>query len=167
MEALWRATEGLLFQSWIPGSAWRTWVLRWFGAEVGEGVVIKPHVKIKFPWKLSIGDNSWIGERVWLDNLDKVTIGNDCCLSQGAYLCTGNHRWDQGTFDLVTGPIVIRDHCWIGAMSKISPGVICGEGAVLAMGSLASSNLEQWHLHGGIPAKVMKVRPVTKNTADD
>jgi len=159
VEALWRAVEGLLFQSWLPGSGWRVALLKLFGADLGQGVVIKPHVNIKFPWKLSIGDNSWIGERVWIDNLAEVHIGKNCCLSQGVYLCTGNHRWDLDSFDLVISPIHIEDHCWIGAMAQIAPGVFCGEGAVLAMGSTASANLEQWHIYRGVPAKAMGERP--------
>lgn len=159
MEALWQTIAGIFFQSWIPGSAWRVAILRLFGARVGKGVVIKAHARIKFPWKLSIGDYSWIGESVWIDNLAEVHIGKNCCLSQGAYLCTGNHRWDLDSFDLVTSPIVIEDQCWIGAMAQIAPGVICREGSVLSMGSLASSNLEPWHIHSGSPALAIKKRP--------
>jgi len=165
-EALWRSMEGLFFRSWIPGSTWRVWLLRLFGAGVGKGVIIKPHVKIKFPWKLSIGDNSWIGEAVWIDNLAEVSIGKNCCLSQGAYLCTGNHRWDLDTFNLVTSPIRIEDHCWIGAMAQIAPGVVCEEGAVLTMGSLASANIEQWHIHSGTPAQAVRSRSKSKKIAD-
>jgi hypothetical protein len=102
---------------------------------VGTGVVIKPHVRVKFPWKLYIGDHSWIGESVWIDNLAQVTIGSNCCISQGAYLCTGSHRWDRDTFDLVTKPIVIEDQCWVGAMARVAPGgdeapVLCSPAAL-------------------------------------
>jgi putative colanic acid biosynthesis acetyltransferase WcaF len=159
VEALWRATEGLLFKSWIPGSSWRVGLLRIFGANLGKGVVIKPYVKVKFPWKLTVGDHSWIGEEVWIDNLAEVTIGKHCCLSQGAYLCTGSHRRDLDTFDLVTHPIYIEDHCWIGAKTQIAPGVTCGEGSVLSMGSMASSDLEKWQIHQGAPAVPVGQRP--------
>lgn len=167
VEALWRAVEGLLFSSWIPGSAWRAALLRFFGAKVGRGVVIKPRVKIKFPWKLKIGKHSWIGEQAWIDNLAEVEIGSHCCISQGVYMCTGNHRWDRHSFDLVTKPIRVEDHCWIGAKAKISPGVICHSGAVLTIGSIATSHLKQWHIHAGNPARPIKVRPVSGTLADD
>jgi len=121
--------------------------------------VVKPYVRVKFPWKLSIGDHSWIGERAWIDNLAEVRIGAHCCLSQGAYLCTGNHRWDRDAFDLVTGPICIEDHCWIGARASVAPGVTCGEGAVLAMGSVAVHDLRAWHVHRGCPAQEDRPRP--------
>jgi putative colanic acid biosynthesis acetyltransferase WcaF len=163
-EALWQTLAGIFIQSWIPGSAWRVGILRLFGARIGKGVVIKPHAKIKFPWKLSIGDHSWIGESVWIDNLADVRIGKNCCLSQGAYLCTGNHRWDRDSFDLVTNPIVIEDHCWIGARAQVAPGVNCKEGAVLAMGCLATADLEQWRIHSGSPAQATKQRTPTTKT---
>ena len=115
VETAWRIAEGLLLNSFLPGSAWRAALLRVFGASIGKGVVIKTHVRVKFPWKLSIGEHSWVGESVWIDNLTDVHIGNHCCISQGAYLCTGNHRWDRETFDLEARPIRIEDHCWIGA----------------------------------------------------
>src|SRR5258708_7155090 len=82
IEALWIACSALLFGTWVPGSNWRRALLRMFGAEIGRGVGIKPFVKIKFPWRLFVGDFSSIGERVWIDNLAMVTIGPNCTLSQ-------------------------------------------------------------------------------------
>lgn len=158
VEACWRAVEGLLFNSWLPGSGWRAWLLRRFGAIVGQGVVIKPHVRVKFPWKLSIGDHSWIGERVWIDNLAQVTIGSNCCISQGAYLCTGSHRWDKDTFDLETKPIVIEGECWVGAMARIAPGVRIGQGAVLTLGAVVAGELDGGYVYGGHPAVALRPR---------
>jgi putative colanic acid biosynthesis acetyltransferase WcaF len=160
VEACWRIVEGLLFNSWLPGSGWRTGLLRAFGAQVGQGVVIKPHVRVKFPWKLHIGDHSWIGESVWIDNLAEVRIGSNCCISQGAYLCTGSHRWDKETFDLETKPIVIEDQCWVGAMARVGPGVTMRAGAVLTMGSIATSSLESWQVSSCAPAVPVRGRAV-------
>lgn len=159
VEALWVAVGGLLFSSWIPGSAWRAWLLRAFGAHVGTGVVIKPRVRITFPWKLQVGDHSWIGEQVWIDNLDQVAIGSHCCISQRAYLCTGSHRWDLPTFDLVTRPIRIADHCWLAAHCRVAPGVAVEEGAVLTFASVAFNDLSAWTIHHGNPAQAVKPRP--------
>jgi putative colanic acid biosynthesis acetyltransferase WcaF len=157
-EALWRIVEGLLVGSWIPGSAWRATLLRLFGAGIGRGVVVKPHVRVKFPWKLTIGDHSWIGEGVWIDNLAEVTIGSHCCISQGAYLCTGSHRWDKETFDLETKPIVIGDECWVGAMAVVAPGCKMSKGAVVTMKSLATGSLEPCSIYSGVPAKRKQTR---------
>jgi len=158
VEACWRVFEGLLLNSWLPGSAWRVALLRAYGASIGAGVTIKPHVRVKFPWKLTIGDHSWVGESVWIDNLEQVSIGAHCCISQGAYLCTGSHRWDRQTFDLETRPIMIADQCWVGAMAKIAPGVVMAEGAVLTMNSVAVNELTAWHIHSGQPAIPIKPR---------
>ena len=103
-ELVWIVLSGLLVASWLPGSGWRTFLLRLFGARIGQGVVIKPHVSIKFPWRLIVGNHVWIGERVWIDNLAEVAIGSNSCISQGAYLCTGSHDWSDSRFGLVTRP---------------------------------------------------------------
>lgn len=147
VEALWVGVAGLSFSSWIPGSAWRRTLLRVFGAQVGAGVVIKPRVRVKFPWKLRIGEYSWIGESVWIDNLDQVSIGAHCCISQGVYFCTGNHRYDRQTFDLVTASIVVEDQCWVAAMVRLAPGTRVRAGAVLAMGLQASGEYETNTIH--------------------
>ena len=90
-----------------PSSKFKRWLLRVFGATVGAGVVIKPGVKVKHPWKLRVGDNVWIGEDAWIDNLGDVDIGPNACISQGAYLCTGNHNWTDPAFGLVVKDIRI------------------------------------------------------------
>jgi len=87
-----------------------------------------------------------------------VSIGNNCCISQGAYLCTGSHRWDKETFDLETRPIMIEDHCWVGAMARVGPGLTIGEGVVLMMGSTATSSLAPGWVYGGNPALALKLR---------
>ena len=127
-----------------------------FGAKVGVGVVIKPSVSIKYPWFLSIGNHVWIGEKVWIDNLTDVTIGNNVCLSQGVLLLTGNHNYIQPTFDLMVGKIVLEDGVWLGAQSVVCPGVTCKSHAVLSVGSVATKNLEPFSIYQGNPA--VKVR---------
>ena len=133
-------------------------LLRMTGASVGAGVVIKPRVTIKYPWKLTVGDNSWIGEQVWIDNLDQVTIGAHVCISQGALLLCGNHDYKKPTFDLITGPIVLENGVWIGAKASVGPGVTCGSYSVLAMGSVATKNLEEWIVYQGNPALAVRQR---------
>ncbi len=135
-------------------------ILRLFGAEIGRGVVVKSGVRVKYPWKLKIGDDSWIGENVWIDNLAEVKIGINSCLSQGAYLCTGSHDWSKDSFDLIAKPIVVGDSVWIGAKAQIAPGVIVGEGAVLTLGSVAVKNLDPWSINQGNPARQIKIREI-------
>jgi putative colanic acid biosynthesis acetyltransferase WcaF len=159
VELLWVLASSLFFASWIPGSRPRVAVLRLFGADVGTGVVIKPRVKIKFPWKLKVGDHSWIGEDVWIDNLASVHVGNHCCISQGAYLCTGSHDWSKDTFDLKVGAITLQDGVWIAARAVVAPGVTAGAGAVLGLGSVATGDLAPSTVYLGAPAREIRKRP--------
>jgi putative colanic acid biosynthesis acetyltransferase WcaF len=133
-------------------------VLRAFGAKIGRGVVIKPQVKITFPWKLEIGDFVWLGEECWLLNLDRIIIGSNVCISQRAFLCTGNHNYRLKTFDLIVKPISIEDGAWLGAGCWVGPGVKIGSHAVLAAGSLMTSDMEPWGIYQGNPAAFIKQR---------
>jgi len=157
-EALWLLCEALLVSSWIPGSRHRVWLLRLFGARIGRGVVIKPRVQVKFPWRLNVGDYSWLGEGVWVDNLAQVTVGRHCSISQGAYLCTGTHDWSKEGFDFDARPIVLEDKVWLCAKSCVGPGVTVREGAVLTMGSFAAHELAAWHVYQGVPARPVRER---------
>lgn len=158
IEALWWVIQAALVRSWIPGTAHRRYLLRVFGAQIGEGVIIKPGLRVKFPWRLQIGNHTWIGEDVWIDNLAHVEIGSHCCISQGAYLCTGSHDWSSRRFDLIVKPIAIENHAWVCAKSLVAPGVTIREGAVLSLGSVATGDLDSWGLYGGVPAKWIKAR---------
>ncbi|WP_287328824.1 WcaF family extracellular polysaccharide biosynthesis acetyltransferase [Mesorhizobium sp.] len=158
IEVLWTLLSALFVSSWLPGSAHRRFLLRLFGANIGDGVVIKPGVRVKFPWRLTVGTDTWIGEEVWIDNLATVFIGDNCCLSQGAYLCTGSHDWNSPTFDLKTRKIQVDNGAWIAAKAVVGPGVTVGEGAVLTICSVATSNLAAWTIYRGNPALVVASR---------
>ncbi|MDJ0922060.1 MAG: WcaF family extracellular polysaccharide biosynthesis acetyltransferase [Henriciella sp.] len=160
VELVWIVVSVLLFRSPLPGSGWRRSLLRLFGAKISDGVVIKPNVRIKFPWRLSVGAHSWIGEDVWIDNLAMVTIGESACLSQAAYLCTGSHDWAIESFDLITEPITLEDKSWVAAKAVVAPGVTIKEGAVLALGSVAHKDLEPWTVYVGNPAEPVRPRAV-------
>lgn len=134
--------------------------LRLFGAKIGKGVVIKPHINIKYPWKLSMGNHCWIGEGVWIDNLNEVTIEDHVCISQGAFLLCGNHNYKKQGFDLMTAPIVLKEGSWVGAKSIIGPGVTLESHSVLALGSVTSDDLEAFGIYRGNPAVKIKVRTI-------
>ena len=137
-------------------------LLRLFGASIARGVIIKPHVQIKYPWNLSIGAHSWIGEHVWIDNLDQVSIGSNVCISQGALILSGNHDYSKSSFDLMVKPIMIEDGAWVGAKSTITQGVNMGSHAVLSVGSVASQDMDPYGIYRGNPAAKVKDRTVNK-----
>lgn len=157
--ALWYVLNAFLFNSYyFPFYGIKRTLLRLFGAKIGHSVVIKPKVNIKYPWKLSIGHYSWIGEEVWLDNLDELQIGNNVCISQGALLLSGNHDYRKASFDLITKPIVIEDGAWIGARAMLTQGVKVGKNAILTVASVASSDLEANSVYRGNPAVLVRSR---------
>ena len=158
VECLWLILDAVLVRSRIPGSKHRRLILRAFGAKIGKRVLFKPGVRIKFPWRLEIANDSWIGEDVWIDNLGLVQIGENCCISQGAYICTGNHNWTVPTFNLIVRPVKIEDNAWIASQTIVGPGVVVGTGAVLSLGSVATSDLEPWGVYQGSPATLVKRR---------
>jgi putative colanic acid biosynthesis acetyltransferase WcaF len=158
-QILWYIVNTVVFKTYLfPFSELKTWLLGIFGARIGWNINIKPSVNIKYPWKLSIGNNTWIGENVWIDNLDEVVVGSNVSISQGALLLCGNHNYKKESFDLITGKIILEDGVWIGAMSIVCPGVTCKSHAVLSAGSVAANDLEPYGIYQGNPAVLIRQR---------
>lgn len=158
-QLLWYFTNVVFFMNPLnPVSSFKCFLLKCFGAKLGKGVVIKQSVNIKYPWKLTIGDYTWIGEQVWIDNLADITIGCSVCLSQGAMLLTGNHDYTKTTFDLVVKPIKLEDGVWIGAQAMVCPGITCYTHAVLAAKSVATRSLDAYTIYQGNPAVAVRKR---------
>lgn len=133
-------------------------LLKLFGAKIGDEVTIKQNVNIKHPWFLEIGNHVWIGEGVWIDNLTKVTIGSNVCISQGALLLCGNHNYKRKEFDLMLGEITVKDSVWIGAKSVVCGDVVMYPYAILAVGSVLSSDAEESMIYRGNPAVQIRKR---------
>ena len=146
-----------------PFSFLKVFFLKCFGARIGNNVIIKPGVNIKYPWKLSLGNYVWLGENVWIDNLDEVVIGNNVCVSQGALLLCGNHNYKKSSFDLIIGKIILEDGCWIGARAVVCGGVTCKTHSVLSVNSTTSKDLESYSIYQGIPAIKVRERIISKN----
>lgn len=146
----------ILINKYNPSSGLRKFCLKIFGAKIGKGVVLKPGVNVKYPWFLEIGSYTWIGEDVWIDNLGKVVIGSNVCISQGALLLCGNHDYKSTTFGLMVGDIQLEDGVWIGAKSIITGGVKCYSHSILTAGSVSSKNLDAYSIYQGNPA--LKIR---------
>ena len=159
VEAVWYLLKCACFLSPLPfPSRLKCALLRAFGARVGRGVVLKPRINIHFPWKLSIGDHVWIGEEVFILNLEPVTIGAHCCISQRAFICTGNHDYRRPDMAYRSQPIVIEDGAWVGAQVFVSPGVTIGTDAVVAAGSVVTRSLPAEMVCSGNPCVPVKPR---------
>lgn len=157
----WYFVNKLFFNNFFPfPSILKVKILKIFGAKIGKGVIIKPNVSIKYPWFLKVGNYCWIGEKVWIDNLTEVKIGNNVCLSQGCYLLTGSHNYKRENFDLIIKEIIIEDGVWIGAKSVVCPGVRCKTHSVLTVGSIATKDLESYGIYQGNPAILKRKREI-------
>ena len=143
LEAIWLVIFVPLISSSIPGSYWRKIILKIFGAKLGKGIRLSSRLRVKMPWKLRIGNSSWIGEDVWIDNLDLFIISKNVCISQGVYFCSGNHNYKKTSFDLIYEKIIIESNVWIGAKSIIGPGVKIEKSSVVTMGSILTKNIPE------------------------
>lgn len=145
---LWSATELVLITNpWQISSGLRTKALRAFGAKIGDGVIIRPRTRIKFPWNLEIGDRSWIGEGVWIHNQDQVTIGHDAVVSQETFITTGSHayRKDMG---LITRPVTIDDGAWVTSRCVVTGGSTVGRSALVQPLTRVAENVPANAIYG-------------------
>ncbi len=159
--SLWLVVEAvtLLNPVFVPYGL-KARILRRFGATIGRNVIIKPSIHIKYPWHLAVGDDVWLGERIWIDNFVPVTIGDDACISQGAYLCTGNHDWADPGMGLVVRPIAVERGAWVGAFARVGPGVTVGEEAIVTLGSVLLRDAAPRGVYRGNPAEWVRERTI-------
>lgn len=159
---LWHYTNAIFFKtSLMPVNGFKTGLLRLFGAKIGKNITIKPGVSVKYPWHLTVGNNTWIGEDVWIDCLVPITIGSNVCISQGAMLLTGSHNYKKTTFNLITGGITLEDGVWIGAKAVVNQGITVATHAVLTTGSIATKNLDAYSIYQGNPAVKIRDRVIS------
>ena len=137
---------------------WRRWLLRLFGAEIGHGVRIRPSVEITYPWKVSIGNWSWIGDHVTLYSLGEIHIGSDVAISQKSYICTGSHDYRSPAFEISQQPVVVEAEVWLAAEVFVAPGVHVGRGAVALARSTVLHDLPPMMICSGNPARPVRPR---------
>lgn len=159
---LWYYINLFFFKSaWFPFISFKRFLLKVFGAKLGKGVIIKPSVNIKYPWKLTVGNHVWIGEGAWIDNLEPVFLGDSVCLSQNALLLTGGHSINRSSFDYESGPIYLEEGVWIGAQAIVGQNVRCGSHSVLGINSVAETDLQAFTIYKGNPAISILKRNLT------
>lgn len=137
---------------------WRRFLLRLFGARIGEGVIIRPSVRVTYPWKLTVGDHCHIGDHVELYTLGEIEIGECSVVSQRSYICTGSHDYQSVTFDIFARKIVIEPEVWIATDVFVAPGVTIGHGAVIGARSSVFKDVPPCVVCAGNPARIMGAR---------
>ncbi|MCM8543264.1 MAG: WcaF family extracellular polysaccharide biosynthesis acetyltransferase [Lentisphaeraceae bacterium] len=163
VELLWVCCRSVFFRFvYLPIYGIRRTLLRFFGGNIGANVIVKPTATITFPWRLAVGDNTWIGEEAWILNLEHVTLGSNVVISQKAFICTGNHNWSKPKFDLVVKPVVIENGVWVGAGVIVLPGVRIGANSIVTAGSVVVNDLPSGMICSGNPCLPVKVRKFDK-----
>jgi len=141
-----------------PCFGWRRFVLRCFGAKIGADVNTYPSTWIYFPWNLTVGDWTAIGEHVLIYNLGPVTLGQKVTISHRAQLCAGTHDYTLPDLPLIRPPIIICDQAWVCADAFVGPGVTVGEGAIIGARAVVVKHVEPWAIVVGNPARFVKTR---------
>lgn len=159
MRILWGSIGSFIFRL-IPRPLYmvRSMVLRLFGATIGRHVHISNTVKIYFPWNLTIGDWSSIGDYAYIYSLGPIYIGSKATISHRAHLCSGTHDYNSSILPLITQPINIGDQVWVCADAFVCPNISIGVGAVVGSRSVVTKNVEDWVVVAGNPAKKIKNR---------
>jgi len=157
--ALWAVVQATLFRpSPRPLHKWRSFLLRCFGARIGAHAHIYPRCEIWAPWNLVCEDVVAIADGAIVYNPALVTLASHVTISQQAYLCGAGHDIDSAGFEMVAKPINVGAYGWICARAVVLPGVRVGEGAVLALGAIASRDLSEWTVNAGSPARFVRQR---------
>ncbi len=165
--ALWYFVDLLLVRNpFIVFSGFKAFILRLFGAKIGRNVLLHPGVQVKFPWNLEIGDNCWIGERVWIHNQGRVVIGSNTVISQESFISTGSHDTLK-TMDLVIRPVIVGDGVWLTTRCIVKPGVTIGHKTIVTPASVVHKSLPENGIFGGNPVQLIKQRFPDPETVDD
>ncbi len=142
---------------------WRRFLLRLFGCAIGKGALVRPTVDITYPWKVSIGDHSWIGDHVTLYSLEEIHIGDNVVISQHSYICTGSHDIESPTFEIYARPVVIETEAWLATDVFVAPGVRLGRGAVVGTRGTVLHDLPPMMVCVGSPAEPIRPRIKTQS----
>lgn len=156
---LWWLVQGTLFGlSPQMFYGWRRFLLRCFGARIGRDVLLRPSVRVTYPWKVTIGDRAWIGDHAVLYSLGEIVIGQDSVISQRCYLCTGNHDFTRADFPIFAQPVVVGTECWLATDVFVAPGVTIGDRAVVGARSSVFTDLPGAYVYHGTPARPVRPR---------
>jgi putative colanic acid biosynthesis acetyltransferase WcaF len=160
----WEIVYVLLFRpSPRPLHDWRSFLLRRFGARIAPHVHIYPTARIWAPWNLICDENATIAEDAVVYNPELLRMGSHAIVSQQAYLCGATHDYEDPAFPLIAFPMTLGAYSWVCARATVQPNVNLGEGAILALASVATRDLDPWTVYGGIPARKIKARVVRRS----
>ena len=134
-------------------------MLRLFGAQIGNNCLIRPSVRVTYPWKVKVGSNVWIGDHAELYSLGEIEIGDDVVISQRSYICAATHEAGKASFDMIDRKVTLEDQVWLATDVFVAPGVTVGRGALVGARSSVFNNIKPGLICVGSPATPVKDRP--------
>jgi len=137
---------------------WRSFLLKLFGSQIIGNVNVYPSAKIWDPQNLTMYNGSCIDNGVLIYNVAMVSIGERSIISRDAKLCTATHDYNKDSFDLKTKPINIMNDAWICMDAFVAPGVTVGSFGVALARSVILSDISNYEVFLGNPAKCVRVR---------
>ena len=142
----------------IPFHSIRKFYFRLFGVRIGKNSFIHMRTRFFYPAGISIGDGTIIGDSCLLDGRKSLKIGNNVDIASEVMIYNSEHDIHSENFKPTEEPVEIEDYAFIGPRAIILPGVKIGRGAIVAAGAVVTSNVKDFEIVGGVPAKVIGER---------
>ena len=112
------------------------------------------------PSNITIGNDTIIGDHVFLDGREKLIIGDHVDIASQVLIYNSEHDINSQDFHPILGSVEIGDFCFIGPRAIILPGVKIGKGAVVGAGAVVTKDVAEFSIVGGVPAQVIGERKV-------
>jgi maltose O-acetyltransferase len=129
-----------------------------FGAQIGPGTTIHMGAKFFDPAGIKVGEDTIIGDRIFLDGRAPLTIGSHVDIASEVMIYNSEHDINAEDFGAISAPVTIGDYCFIGPRVVILPGVTIGKGAIVAAGAVVTKDVPEYAMVGGVPAKLISER---------
>lgn len=145
----------LILCSWTPkpANSWRLFWLKIFGATIYGKPFVHQRARIQIPWNLTLHHHASLGDRTNAYSLGRIEVHEHATVAQQAYICTGSHAFDLPEKNLITSPIIIEAHSFVGARAFILPGVTIGKNSIVGACSVVTKSVPANTTVKGNPAK--------------
>ena len=149
-----------IISSTIPFHSVRNLYLRTAGVKIGRRSFVHMGVRFFYPAGVKIGQGSIIGDHAFLDGRAPLKIGNHVDIASYVLIYNSEHDINSEGFDPIYGEVEVGDFVFIGPRAIILPGVKIGRGAIVAAGAVVTSDVADFEIVGGVPAKIIGERKI-------
>lgn len=141
-EISWYLVNNLIVNSFFPFISIKVFLLKIFGAKIGKNIVLGKNIYIKYPKNLILGNNVWIGNFTIFDNVSKIIIEDNVCISQYVTLVASNRDFKNDQFNKIDAGILIKKNSWVSSCCKIGPKTRIEEGSFIKFGTIITGKIK-------------------------